>query len=128
MRIHDNRVRQAKIGSQGLSFHYLNGYVDYIVWRLAPWIEEIALEDRHIFEPACGHAAFLVAAMRLLKDLHPSAASGSYLRQRLHGIDIDDFALEIARLALTLADIPNPDGWDVKHMDMFVSDISERLA
>src|SRR5215510_2439908 len=26
MRIHGNRVRQAKIGSQGLSFHYLNGY------------------------------------------------------------------------------------------------------
>src|SRR4030095_10269506 len=26
MRIHGHRVRQAKIGSQGLSFHYLNGY------------------------------------------------------------------------------------------------------
>src|SRR5215216_3447626 len=26
MRIHGNRVRQAKRGSQGLSFHYLNGY------------------------------------------------------------------------------------------------------
>ena len=26
MRIHGNRVRQVKIGSQGLSFHYLNGY------------------------------------------------------------------------------------------------------
>src|SRR6476646_1738838 len=36
MRIHGNRVRQAKIGSQGLSFHYLNGYVD--------WLTERALE------------------------------------------------------------------------------------
>jgi hypothetical protein len=62
--------------------------------------------------------------MRLLKDLHPSAASGQYLRQRLHGIDVEDFALEIARLSLTLADIPNPDGWDVRQADMFVSDIS----
>src|SRR5713101_6718116 len=26
MRIHGNRVRQAKMESQGLSFHYLNGY------------------------------------------------------------------------------------------------------
>src|SRR6266571_3584036 len=26
MRIHGNRVRQAKMGSQGLNFHYLNGY------------------------------------------------------------------------------------------------------
>jgi len=80
--------------------------VDYILWRLTPWIDEITPADRHIFEPACGHAAFLVAAMRLLKDLHPAVASGQYLRQRLHGIDIDDFALEIARLSLTLADIP----------------------
>src|SRR5215470_9142827 len=31
MRLHGHRVRQAKIGSQGLSFHYLNGYV--LVWR-----------------------------------------------------------------------------------------------
>jgi hypothetical protein len=32
MRIHGNRVRQAKRGSQGLSFHYLNGYGErYIV-------------------------------------------------------------------------------------------------
>jgi len=66
--------------------------------------------------------------MRLLKDLHPSLASGEYLRQRLHGIDIDDFALEIARLALTLADIPNPDGWDVRQADMFVHGTLERLA
>jgi len=44
--------------------------VDYIVWRLAPWIEELALEDRHIFEPPYGHAAFPVSAMRLLKVLH----------------------------------------------------------
>src|SRR5215470_12533480 len=31
MRLHGHRVRQAKIGSQGLSFHYLNGYH-------APWL------------------------------------------------------------------------------------------
>src|SRR5262249_32924949 len=54
--------------------------------------------------------------------------SGQYLRQRLHGIDIDDFAIEIARLSLTLADVPNPDGWDVRQADMFVSDTLERLA
>ena len=36
--------------------------VDYIVWQLWPWIEELPPERRHIFEPACGHAAFLVGA------------------------------------------------------------------
>jgi len=126
--VYENTLISKEMRSQ-LGIHSTPSYlVDYIVWRLAPWIDEIPLADRHIFEPACGHAAFLVAAMRLLKDLHPSAASGQYLRQRLHGIDVEDFALEIARLSLTLADIPNPDGWDVRQADMFVSEASERLA
>jgi hypothetical protein len=126
--VYENTLISKEMRSQ-LGIHSTPSYlVDYIVWRLAPWIDEIALADRHIFEPACGQAAFLVAAMRLLKDLHPAAASGQYLRQRLHGIDVEDFALEIARLSLTLADIPNPDGWDVRQADMFVSETSERLA
>ena len=126
--VYENTLISKEMRSQ-LGIHSTPSYlVDYILWRLAPWIDEITPADRHIFEPACGHAAFLVAAMRLLKDLHPASASGQYLRQRLHGIDIDDFALEIARLSLTLADIPNPDGWDVRQADMFVSDTSERLA
>jgi hypothetical protein len=50
---------------------------------------------------------------------------GPYLRRRLHGADIDPFALELARLSLTLTDIPNPDGWDLRSEDMF---LGERLA
>jgi hypothetical protein len=74
--VYENTLISKEMRSQ-LGIHSTPSYlVDYIVWRLAPWIDEIALADRHIFEPACGHAAFLVAAMRLLKDLHPSAASG----------------------------------------------------
>jgi hypothetical protein len=116
-----------------LAIHSTPAYlVDYIVWRLAPWIEEIPAEDRHVFEPACGHAAFLVSAMRLLKELLPTSqigrASRQYLRERLHGIEIDSFALEIARLSMTLADIPNPDHWDLRNVDMFRSDTLEQLA
>ena len=40
--------------------------VDYVVWQLANWIEEIPVERLRVFEPACGHAPFLVSAMRLL--------------------------------------------------------------
>ena len=99
--------------------------VDYIVGRLADWIEEIPENDRSVFEPACGHAAFLVAAMRLLAQLLPYEKSipsrrGPYLRSRLHGTDRDPFALELARLSLTLSDIPNPNGWDLRIQDMFV--------
>jgi N-6 DNA Methylase len=104
--------------------------VDYIVGNLAEWIEEIPENERSVFEPACGHAAFLVSAMRLLTQLLPPEKAipsrrGPYLRSRLHGTERDSFALELARLSLTLTDIPNPDGWDLRVEDMFVG---ERLA
>jgi len=98
--------------------------VDYILGNLRPWIEEIPSEERNVFEPACGHAAFLVSAMRLMTELLPAeraapAKRRQYLRSRLHGCDVDSFALEVARLALTLTDIPNPDGWDLQLGNMF---------
>ena len=104
--------------------------VDYVVGNLAEWVEEIPVNERSVFEPACGHAAFLVSAMRLLTELLPAekqipSRRGPYLRSRLHGTEIDPFALELARLSLTLTDIPNPDGWDLKVQDMFLDD---RLA
>lgn len=104
--------------------------VDYIVGHLADWIEQIPENNRSVFEPACGHAAFLVSAMRLLTQLLPPEKAmpnrrGPYLRSRLHGTERDPFALELARLSLTLTDIPNPDGWDLRVEDMFVGD---RLA
>lgn len=101
--------------------------VDYVLGNLAEWIKEIPLDRRSVFEPACGHAAFLVSAMRLLTEMLPPGREvptrrGPYLRSRLHGNDIDAFALELARLSLTLTDIPNPDHWDLKVHDMFVDD------
>ena len=107
--------------------------VDYIVGRLAPWIERIDVSKRNVFEPACGHAGFLGAAMRLLTELLPAEKSTAsnrraYLRSRIHGCEIDPFALEIARLSLTLADIPNPDGWDLASGDMFETDVLERQS
>jgi len=96
--------------------------VDYVVWKLSKWIDRIPVDDRHVFEPACGHGAFLVASMRLLKELlgeDRRADRKRYLRAHLHGVDIDSFAIEIARLSLTLADIPNSNGWDLQCRDMF---------
>ncbi len=89
--------------------------VDYIVWQLADWIGKIDPLDLYVFEPACGHAPFLVGMVRLLRsiDLGLDAHSlSTFLRERLGGIEIDRFALEIARLSLTVADVPNPNGWD----------------
>ena len=105
--------------------------VDYIVGKLRPWIEEIPANQRQVFEPACGHAAFLLAAMRLLGELPPvnhfsPGKRHQYLKARLHGLDYEDFALEIARLSLTQADVPNSDGWNLQAADMFKGDLIAR--
>ena len=117
-----------------LGVHSTPAYlVDYVLSRLEPWIERIPPDERKVFEPACGHAAFLVAAMRLLKDLLPenqreSPSCHRYVCDRLRGCEIDGFALEIARLSLTLADAPNRDGWRLDCVDMFQGDILEKRA
>lgn len=104
----------------------------YVVWRLAEWIEEIPAEQRHAYDPTCGQGSFLVAAMRVLRDLLPnevdSATRKAYLRHRLHGMDIDAFAVELARLSLTLGDVPNPDGWDLRCADVFSDSATGELA
>lgn len=128
--VYENTLISKQTRSQ-LGTHSTPSYlIDYVLGHLADWIEEIPENDRSVFEPGCGHAGFLVAAMRLLAQLLPDEKSipsrrGPYLRSRLHGTDIDPFALELARLSLTLTDIPNPDGWDLRVEDMFVGN---RLA
>lgn len=96
--------------------------VDEIVSKLSPWIKEMDVDDRRVFEPACGHAGFLISAMRLLSELLPEERASerkTYLRQRLHGIEADSFAYEVAKLSLTLADVPNDNGWMLTNDDMF---------
>ena len=108
---------------QELGTHSTPTYlVEYIVAKLAPLIERIDPARRDVFEPACGHAGFLVSAMRLLRSLVPEYSADEqrkYLRAKLHGVEKDAFAVEIANLSLTLADAPNPNGWDVTVGDMF---------
>lgn len=106
--------------------------VNYMVWGLIDWIEAIPQKDRIILEPACGHAPFLTAGAKLLSD--PIIYKGSekdrhkYLKGHLIGIDRDSFAEEIARLALTLADIPNSNGWDIRDDDIYADDILKKAA
>jgi len=121
-----------------LSVHRTPTYlVDYMLAKLSRWVEdEIGIQKCQIFEPACGHAPFLVGAVRLLSDLLPHniasdrAARRQFLRSHIGGCDRDAFALEIARLSLTLADIPNPNGWDLDTMkDMYAGDyLAEKIA
>jgi N-6 DNA methylase len=131
--VYENTLISDEIRTE-LGTHSTPSYlVDYVVGRLEPWIRETNQKDRRVFEPACGHAAFLVAAIRLLTSLLPPEmaepkARKKYLRERVYGYDTDDFAVEIARLSLTLTDIPNPNGWSVKVADLFESDLLERMS
>lgn len=107
--------------------------IDYIVGRLEPWISEMNEEERTVFEPACGHSGFLVGAVRLLTSLLQGdkanpAQRRAYLRKMIQGCDVDDFAIEIARLSLTLTDIPNPNGWNLSQGDAFASDVLEKAS
>jgi len=123
------RALITKATRTALGTHSTPGYlVEYIVGKLLPWIKEMPATQRQVFEPACGHAAFLPAAMRLLGELPPvntysPAQRHQYMRHRLHGNDQDHFALEIARLSLTLADEPNSNGWDLPLANVFRGDV-----
>jgi hypothetical protein len=120
----------AKKTRKGLGTHSTPPYlVEYVIGRLRARMRAIAVEDRVVVEPASGHGAFLVAALRVLaEDLPPGADRHNYLRARLRGIEIDEAAREMARVSLTLADVPNPDGWDLRAGDMFADGALEALC
>ncbi|MCH7698588.1 MAG: SAM-dependent DNA methyltransferase [Chloroflexi bacterium] len=96
---------------------------EYIVSHLP--IESLPEDKRQVFEPFSGHAVFLVAAMRRLRDLlAPTMTSDerhAYFVQMLAGLELDDFAREVGMLSLMLADYPNPDGWRLDRGDAFSS-------
>lgn len=103
--------------------------VEYILGRLAPWIEAMDWQARRVFEPACGHGAFLVAALRRLRALLPEGVDAhAYLREHLRGLEVDPVAREVARASLTLADPAGPGGWQLSAGDMFEGDALERHA
>jgi type I restriction-modification system DNA methylase subunit len=118
-----------------LSVHRTPTYlVDYMLAKLSRWMaDDIGIQKCRVFEPACGHSPFLVGAVRLLSDLLPNniasdrTARRQFLRSHIGGCDRDAFSLEIARLSLTLADIPNPNGWRLDPVkDMFVGDYLDK--
>jgi hypothetical protein len=96
---------------------------EYVVRRLP--FEVLPLEQRRVFEPFSGHAAFLIAALGRLRGLLPPGVTAGerhhYFVRMLAGMEIDAFAREVARLSLMLADYPNPDGWRLADADVFTS-------
>ena len=104
---------------------------EYVVQSLP--FEELPHEERHVFEPFCGHAPFLTAALGRLRTLLPTDISTTkrheYFVKMLLGMELDSFACEVARNRLILADYPNPNGWRIPNDNFFTSpDIDKYLT
>ena len=101
---------------------------EYIVRKLP--FETLEVNERRVFEPFSGHSVFLVAAMQRMRELLPNDMTADerhqYFVEMLSGIEIDDFAREVARLSLMLADYPNPDGWRLHSDDALASPLFEQ--
>jgi hypothetical protein len=87
--------------------------------------ESIPEPDRVVVEPCSGHGVFLVAALKRMRDLLDPAWDARrrhrYFAERLLGFERDPFAREVNKLYLTLADFPNPNGWNLESADVFTS-------
>jgi len=101
---------------------------EYIVRHLP--FQDIEENERYVFEPFSGHAIFLVAALRRLRDLLPSSIPQdkrhAYFKSMLSSLEFEDFAREVARIMLNIADYPNRNGWHLHQGDVFQSDILGR--
>ena len=111
------------------SIHGTPPYVAEYLVRHLPF-DKLEEHERSVFEPFAGHAVFLVAAMRRLRELLPSSMSTEerheYFVQRLSGIEKEEFAWEVGRLSLMLADYPNPNGWQLRHGDAFQDSLVDK--
>lgn len=81
------------------------------------------LQNLRVYEPFAGSCVFLTAAMRRFKEVLPSewtsAMQHRHLVNHFAASELDQFACEIARLSLILADYPNANGWHIHNEDLF---------
>jgi len=105
-----------------LGIHSTPSYVaDYVLSQMP--IEDIPRDKRHVFDPMCGHGIFLISAMRRMRELLPkdwsSVRRHEYFTKHLHGIEVDAFSIEVARMCLMLADFPESNTWHIEKEDVF---------
>lgn len=97
---------------------------EYMVGALP--IQDLPQDERTVFEPFCGAAPFLIAALSRLRELLlpadiEASVRHSYFVKMLSGMEVDPFAREVAFHSLILADYPNSNGWKLLEEDVFTS-------
>lgn len=84
-------------------------------------IEELAPEERCVYDPACGSGNLLLAAQERLETLAPAswapAATHSWLKTHLAGSDIDPMAVLLAKHSLLVSALPMGNTWKVAKRD-----------
>jgi type I restriction-modification system DNA methylase subunit len=114
----------SKESRKKLGIHSTPSYVANYILSQMP-LEELPRTQWHTTDPMCGHGIFLIAAMRRMRDLLPGRWSAKqrhkFFVEHLHGIEIDSFSIEVARICLMLADFPEPNGWKLVKQDVFTS-------
>ncbi|MFZ1990992.1 MAG: N-6 DNA methylase, partial [Alphaproteobacteria bacterium] len=116
---------------QKLGIHSTPSYVaDYVLSQIP--IEDLPRTQWHSIDPMSGHGIFLIAAMRRMRTFLPQDWSGQerhkFFVNHLHGIEIDPFSIEVARMCLMLADFPEPNGWDLRNADVFAGKAIENAV
>lgn len=90
-------------------------------------VEDIPPSDRVVFDGSSGSGNLLLAAFERIGKLLPSNWNRdrrhTYLVQRIHGVDVDQFATQVAGLSLFLIDLPADDAWNVRTADFLQSDL-----
>ncbi len=117
---YENALVSVKLRREHGIYYTPHSITRYILDRLP--IESIPQESRYLLDPCCGSGSFLLAGFERLASLLPDSWTPpqrhQYLRARILGRDIDDFAREIASLSLVLADIHNRNGWNIREGDV----------
>ncbi|MBI5215218.1 MAG: N-6 DNA methylase [Ignavibacteriae bacterium] len=114
-----------------LGIHSTPPYLaDYILGQIP--FEDIPRAKWNVGDIMCGHSIFLIAAMRRMRGLLPRDWSGKqrhkFFIEHLIGNDKDEFATQVARMCLTLADFPESNGWNIQCQDVFENNNLEKLV
>ena len=84
-------------------------------------VEDIPPSDRVVFDGSSGSGNLLLAAFERIGDLVPRGwnrdQKHAYLVERVHGMDLDQFAAQVAGLSLFFMDLPAGDTWNIKAAD-----------
>lgn len=111
-----------------LGIHSTPSYISDFIFSQIP-IATIPRAKVKILDPTCGHGIFLISAVRKIRSILPetwtAAKRHHFLVNSIYGIEIDSFAVEVAKMCLLLSDFPEKNGWTIHNKDCFTTSVLE---